>query len=88
MALALTDKMPKNEAIANEIKRLESVGESLMEHVYIVYAITKQTNWNLHYKQIETLRIRTLNNSNLIEKAKLLGLEQKLITNKLLYSDC
>jgi hypothetical protein len=55
MTLALTDEMPskdKNEAISIEIGRLESVGESIMEHLYIVYAITKKINWDLHFNKL------------------------------------
>ena len=60
VVLALSDRMPsKNygEAIAIEIGRLESVGESLMEHIQIIYSITTKINWNLHFNDLENLRI-------------------------------
>ena len=41
LVLAFTDQMPSKpypEAIAIEISQLESVGESIMEHVYVDYA--------------------------------------------------
>ena len=45
------------EAIAIEIARLESVGESIVEHVYVVYSITNPINWKLHFNDLENLRI-------------------------------
>ena len=60
MVLALSDRMPSKtygEAIAIEIARLESVGESIVEHVYVVYSITNPINWKLHFNDLENLRI-------------------------------
>jgi hypothetical protein len=60
MVLALSDRLPSRvygEAIAIEIGRLETVGESIIEHLYVVYAISNPINWNLHFKDLENLRI-------------------------------
>ncbi len=60
MVLALSDRMPSKvygEAIAIEIGRLESLGESIMEHFYVVYAITNPLNRCLYFNDIENLRI-------------------------------
>jgi hypothetical protein len=60
VVLALSDRIPSKvygEAIAIEIGRLESVGESIMEHVYIVNATTNPINWGLHFNDLENLRI-------------------------------
>jgi hypothetical protein len=60
VVLALSDRLPSKvygEAVAIEIGRLESVGESIMEHIYIVFAITSQINWGLHFNDLENLRI-------------------------------
>ena len=60
LVLALSDRLPSNnygEAIATEISRLESIGESIMEHVYVVYAITNTPQYGLHFNDLENLRI-------------------------------
>jgi hypothetical protein len=60
MVLALSDRIPSKiygEAIGIEIARLESVGESIMEHIFVVYAITNPINWSLHFSDLEDLRI-------------------------------
>lgn len=60
LVLALSDRLPSNnygEAIATEISRLESIGESIMEHVYVVYAITNPPQYGLHFNDLENLRI-------------------------------
>ena len=69
------------EAIAIEIGRLESVGESIMEHMYVVYAVTNPNNWSLHFNDLENLRIQTLKVSNLNELAKHFNLDRMLFTN-------
>jgi hypothetical protein len=45
------------EAIATEIGRLESIGESIIEHTYVVYAITNPLHLGLHFNDLENLRI-------------------------------
>jgi hypothetical protein len=60
LVLALSDKMPSKaygEAIATEIGRLESIGESIIEHIYVVYAITNPLHLGLHFNDLENLRI-------------------------------
>jgi hypothetical protein len=57
------------EAIRVEISRLESIGESIMEHFFVVYAITNQRNYHLHFNDIENLRIQTLKASNIKDLA-------------------
>jgi hypothetical protein len=56
----MSDKMPSKvygEAISIEIGRLESVGESILEHLYVVYAITSPLHLGLHFNDLENLRI-------------------------------
>jgi hypothetical protein len=84
LVLALSDRLPSNnygEAIATEISRLESIGESIMEHVYVVYAITNPVNLGLHFNDLENLRIQTLKITNLSDLAKIFYLDGKLLTN-------
>lgn len=60
LVLALSDKIPSKiygEAIAVEINRLESVGESIMEHAYIVSSVTNPAHLGLHFNDLENLRI-------------------------------
>ena len=60
MTLALSDKMPSkiyDEAISGEISRLESVGESLIEHLFYVSATTNPENYDLSEKDLEDLTI-------------------------------
>jgi hypothetical protein len=45
------------EAISIEIGRLESVGESIIEQMYVVYAVTNPENWSLQLNDLENLRI-------------------------------
>jgi hypothetical protein len=84
LVLALSDKIPNKtygEAIATEIGRLESVGESIMEHYYIVSSITNPLHLGLHFNDLENLRIQTLKISNLHDLARLFYLDFKLLTN-------
>ena len=53
------------EEIAIEIGRLESVGESIIEHLFVVCSITNEKNWSLVFNDLENLRINTLNYLNL-----------------------
>jgi len=90
MVLALSDKLPSKaygEAIITEIGRLETVGESLMEQVYVVYAITNPVNLGLHFNDLENLRIQTLKITNLSDLAKIFYLDGKLLTNKQVHSE-
>lgn len=59
MTLALSEKMPKiTSSVENsEIKRLEILGEALIEHLYLVNSITHPSKWNLAYNDIENARI-------------------------------
>lgn len=85
MVLALSDKLPSKaygEAIITEIGRLETIGESIMEHLYVVYAITYPANLSLHFNDLENLRIQTLKITNLSELAKIFYLDTKLLTNE------
>ncbi len=60
LTLAMIDRIPcieKKIAVVNEIKRLESVGESIIEHVFAVFTITKkEDNWSIHFTKLEKLR--------------------------------
>ncbi len=90
LVLALSDKIPSKiygEAIAVEINRLESVGESIMEHAYIVSSVTNPTHLGLHFNDLENLRIQTLKVSNLHDLARQFYLDYKLLTNFLQPSD-
>jgi hypothetical protein len=56
IVLALSDKMPAKiygEAIAIEIGRLESLGETIIEHFFVIYTITNQSMLNHHFIDIE-----------------------------------
>ncbi len=74
MVLALSERLPSNqkvEAIAIEIGRLESVGESIMEHIFVFFEITYPHNWMIPIHEIVDLRIEMLKESNLNNLARL-----------------
>jgi hypothetical protein len=58
--VALVDRMPNQDYgkdIETEIERLESEGESIMELMFLIYAIPNKINWHLTFNDLENLRI-------------------------------
>ncbi len=60
LVLALINKMPSQDyggEIAIEIGRLESIGKTLIEHLFLLNAITDPVNMNFTLNDVENRRI-------------------------------
>ncbi len=84
LTLALLECMPSmDEQNANginvEIKRLELIGEALIEKIFIVYTITDPDNHYVKSNDIENKRIQILKPTSLNEYAESFGLQARLL---------
>jgi hypothetical protein len=68
--------MPKSDyneaanAIFSEIGRLENVGQSVIEFLFVLFAIINKSNWSHLPKEIESEMLEMLENSNINMLAK------------------
>jgi len=57
LTLALLNHIPNDLPILIELKRLEAVGEAIIEHLFLLELITNDQNWGFSYPDIENRRI-------------------------------